>query len=78
MKRTNQIGAIIAAIVILACFFFAFYHAGKASVYKNRWEYYQRTEALLDSICNWQDSFMDTVMETDTYYEYEVAREDLE
>lgn len=42
------------------------------------YEYYEKTEALLDSINNWDNSFMDTVMETDAYYEYEVAKQNLQ
>lgn len=53
------------------------YHAGKSSVYAEDFEYYEKTEALLDSINKWDESFMDTVMETDVYYEYEVARKAL-
>lgn len=40
-------------------------------------QYIVKTEALLDSINNWDETFMDTVMETDAYYEYEIAREKL-
>ena len=40
-------------------------------------EYYNKCEALLDSICAWDDSFMDTVGETDAYFEYCEAREKL-
>lgn len=55
---------------------FACYNAGKSAVYSNHNEYYVKTEALLDSICGtYEDSFRDTIMETGTYYEYEVARE---
>lgn len=59
--------------VIAACF--ASYNAGKAKAYSHHIEYFNKTEALLDSINKWDESFMDTTMETDTYYEYEVARE---
>lgn len=62
-------------IVIFICI--ASYNAGRNSVYKEEYKYYEKTEILLDSINKWDNSFMDTVMETDTYYEYEVARENL-
>lgn len=40
--------------------------------------YYNQVEALLDSICNHnEDYFHDTLMETDVYYNYEVARDQL-
>ena len=67
--------AVIIIIITLACF--ASYNAGKSSVYKAENNYYNKVEELLDSINNWDESFMDTVMETDTYYEYEIAREGL-
>lgn len=57
---------------------FAAYNAGKSTVYSQQYEYYEKTEALLDSINNWDNSFSDTVMGTDTYYEYEIARQNLQ
>ena len=53
------------------------YNAGKRAVYEKDYKYYKKTEALLDSISNWDESFMDTVMETDAYYEYELAKYEL-
>lgn len=45
-------------------------------------QYYERTETLLDSICSSgvmkEDAFTDVVMETDTYYEYEVVRDKID
>ena len=39
-------------------------------------EYFEKTEALLDSTCAIQGpDFHDVIMETDAYYEYEVAKE---
>lgn len=55
---------------------FACYNAGKSTVYEEDYNYFEKTEALLDSINNWDESFMDTVMETDAYYEYELAKEE--
>lgn len=73
MKRNIIIIALAAIIAVLASFIG--YNAGKSHVYSEREEYYIHTEALLDSINNWDESFMDTVMETDAYYEYELAKE---
>ena len=63
--------AIILALVtfILGC------NMGEAHAESAAMEYYDNTEALLDSIYSWDESFMDTVMESDAYYEYEVAKE---
>ena len=52
------------------------YNAGKRTVYEKDYKYFKTTEALLDSINNWDESFMDTVMETDAYYEYKLAKEE--
>lgn len=57
---------------------FICYNVGKSEVYKAQYNYYEKTEALLDSIYNWDESFMDTVMETDAYYEYELAKEEIQ
>lgn len=56
---------------------FACYNAGKSAVYEEDYKYFEKTEALLDSINNWHESFIDTVMETDAYYEYELAKEEM-
>lgn len=41
-------------------------------------EYYNKVEALLDTICNQHDDyFHDSLMEQDVYYEYEIAKEEL-
>ncbi len=70
-----KIAKFAVAVVLLAALGIACYNAGKVSVYTEKATYFYKTEALLDSICSWDNSFMDTVMETDAYYEYEVARE---
>lgn len=69
---------IILFLLIAGCISFASYNAGKSTVYSQDYEYYEKTEALLDSINNWDNSFMDTVMETDAYYEYEVAKQNIQ
>lgn len=76
MKETILKVLILLFIIVVTGF--ACYNAGKSKVYESQDEYYNKTEALLDSInVIYNDSFYDTVMETDTYYEYEVARENL-
>lgn len=40
-------------------------------------DYESKCEALLDSIASWDDSFLDTVCETDVYSEYSEAKEKL-
>lgn len=55
---------------------FTCYSAGKTAAYSDNHNYYQKTEELLDSIYTWNDSiFIDVIMETDVYYEYEVERD---
>lgn len=63
----------IAAIILAAIALLIGYNMGKSHTYKASDNYYYKTEALLDSINNWDSSFMDTVMETDVYYEYELS-----
>lgn len=77
MKKENIIQVILFPL-IMGFTFFAAYNAGKSTVYSQQYEYYEKTEALLDSINNWDNSFKDTVMKTDAYYEYEVARQNLQ
>lgn len=60
-------------LFVIAVLCFACYNAGKLTGHEENYDYFEKTEALLDSINNWDESFMDTVMETDAYYEYEVA-----
>lgn len=66
---------IILIIAVLSFICFTFYQGGKAETYNEAWEYYANTEVLLDSICNWNSSFEDTIMETDVYYNYEVSKD---
>lgn len=73
MKET--IFKVLALLIFSAALGFACYNAGKSSVYSAQFEYQEKTEALLDSIYSWDNSFIDTVMETDVYYEYELAKE---
>lgn len=65
---------LLIATTIIAIFIFSIgYFCGKRHVYSLNNTYYNKTEALLDSIYNWDESFMGTVMETDIYYEYELS-----
>lgn len=73
MKKNVIISAL--AVILAAWAFFLGYNLGVSHVYSMDNEYYNHTEALLDSINNWDESFMDTVMKTDAYYEYEMAKE---
>lgn len=74
MKK-NIILSSIYSVIIAAWAFFIGYNAGKAHVYSTSNEYYDHTEALLDSINAWNKPFMEAVVETDAYYEYELGRE---
>lgn len=71
--KENIVGSIIVGVIV----FCALHFFGPSLNKGAEKEYYNKTEALLDSINTWHESFMDTVMETDVYYEYEVARENL-
>lgn len=73
MKKNIIISALV--VILAAWTLFLGYNLGVSHVYSMDNEYYNHTEALLDSINNWDESFMDTVMETDAYYEYEMAKE---
>lgn len=68
---------IVVALALMIAFWVGIigYNMGESHVYSIDNEYYTHTEALLDSINAWDESFIDTVMESDTYYEYELARE---
>ena len=74
MKKEDKI-IIVLALMLMFLAGIIGYNMGESHVYSMDNEYYTHTEALLDSINNWNESFIDTVMESDTYYEYELARE---
>lgn len=69
----NKIKISIALTILIVCIFFLGYKTGESTIYSKQYNYYDKTEALLDSIYNWDESFMDTVMESDVYYEYELS-----
>lgn len=51
------------------------YYQNKVEAYHN---YYQKTEILLDSVYSQnEDYFLDVLMETDTYFNYEESRDNL-
>lgn len=70
---------IVLCVFIILIMFFPFYlgyTVGKIHTKALNNEYYNHVEALLDSIYEWNESFMnDFVQETDTYYEYELSRD---
>lgn len=76
MKR-QVIYTVIAVILTAIITSILSYNVGRAHVYSAQVDYFIATEALLDSTSVWSEDFMDTVMETDVYYDYEVAREKL-
>lgn len=65
------------AIIFIAALCLTFYYAGKVSVYNAQKEYYQKTEALMDSLYEHNMVYMDSVMQTDTYNEYDEAKASL-
>lgn len=51
------------------------YYQNQVEAYHN---YYQKTEILLDSVYSQnEDYFLDVLMETDTYFNYEESRDNL-
>ena len=62
----------VMGIISLIC-----YNTGKSTACGEDFEYFKKTEALLDSMAYWDPTFMDTVMETDAYCEYEEARKQM-
>lgn len=72
--KTFLIAFIVSITVFAAVLFICEQISNQLHQYSVSKDYYNKTEALLDSIYKWDNSFADTVMETDVYYEYEVAR----
>lgn len=75
MKKTIKIMAAVALLCVVSAVSF---ECGKATKVAEYEAYYIATEAVLDSICNDWESFMDVTAETDTYAEYLEAREGLQ
>ena len=66
------------AVVTLLCVVSAVsFECGKATKIAKYETYYTASEAVLDSICNDWESFLDVTAETDTYAEYLEARKEL-
>lgn len=69
---------ILTAIIgsfLLGVLFATIYYQVQVKAYHN---YYQKTEILLDSVYSQnEDYFLDVLMETDTYFDYEESRDNL-
>ena len=68
----------MAAVALLCVVSTVSFECGKATKVAKYETYYTATEAVLDSICNDWESFLDVTAETDTYVEYLEAREGLQ
>lgn len=68
----------MAAVALLCVVSAVSFEYGKATKVAKYETYYTVTEAVLDSICNDWESFLDVTAETDTYAEYLEAKEDLQ
>lgn len=88
MKPRTLFNILILLIVGIACFTLGLLFRQSQKPYDYEFElellnaydqYYDKTEALLDSIYSSgvmkEDTFTNVVMETNTYYEYEVTRD---
>ena len=75
MKETIKIMAAVALLCVVSAVSFECGKATKVAKYET---YYTATEAVLDSICDDWESFLDVTAETDTYAEYLEAREGLQ
>lgn len=62
-------------IVSIICLCIGAYMAGYRSGIANFDEYYEKTECLLDTIYIEYPDFSDIIMDSDTYYEYELAKD---
>lgn len=73
--RILQIAACV-LVVVIACI--ASYYKGVNNTYDElnaiESEYAENTETLLDSMYNWNEPFVQKVMTTDAYHNYEDAR----
>lgn len=68
----------MAAVALLCVVSTVSFECGKATKVAKYETYYTATEAVLDSICNNWESFLDVTAETDAYAEYLEAREGLQ
>lgn len=60
---------ILLIIVYIVC------HINNGHILDSHWDYYEATEQLLDKAYDMNPEFMDSVMQTPEYYQYEQARE---
>ena len=74
----NKVIKIMAAVALLCVVSAVSFECGKATKIAKYETYYTASEAVLDSICNDWESFLDVTAETDTYAEYLEAREGLQ
>lgn len=65
----------MAAVALLCVVSAVSFELGRATKVAKYESYYTATEAVLDSICNDWESFMDVTVETDVYAEYIEAKE---
>ena len=68
----------MAAVALLCVVSIVSFECGRATKVAKYEIYYTATEAVLDSICNDWESFLDVTAETDAYAEYLEAREGLQ
>lgn len=73
MKETNITFWVVLSIIGLIMIYIA-YHIRTSRV-DSHWDYYEATEQLLDKAYDMDPEFMDSVMHTEEYYQYEEARE---
>lgn len=66
------------AVALLCVVSTVSFECGKTTKVAKYETYYTVTEAVLDSICNNWESFLDVTAETDAYAEYLEAREGLQ
>lgn len=67
----------LAFTVSFIAVFLGGYYRGVSQTVSPINEYYIHTEALLDTIYNQDSAYFDVLMETDVYYYYEVAKDNL-
>lgn len=67
----------LGAAVAATCLFLGGYYRGISENFAPYVNYYQRTEELLDTIYNQDAAYFDVLMETDVYYYYECAKDNL-
>lgn len=79
-KSIFQYAAHIIVIICMMVFCFCLGGGLSKHITESKYqEYYEKSEILLDSISSWygHKAFQDSIMNTQTYYEYELAKEHL-